>query len=84
LHHGGGTSGQGLKSLRGGSWNNNENNARVSIRNNNNPHNRNNNIGFRAALFHSFANIHVIATREAGKQSPRNRRLLRGARRHSQ
>jgi len=40
---------------RGGSWNNNEENARVSIRNNNHPNNRNNNIGFRVAFLHSFA-----------------------------
>ena len=33
--------------VRGGSWNNNQNNARASYRNNNNPNNRNNNIGFR-------------------------------------
>jgi formylglycine-generating enzyme required for sulfatase activity len=33
--------------LRGGSFNNNQRNARVSIRNNNNPNNRNNNNGFR-------------------------------------
>ncbi|MDR1372553.1 MAG: SUMF1/EgtB/PvdO family nonheme iron enzyme [Dysgonamonadaceae bacterium] len=33
--------------LRGGSWNNNANNCRVSNRNNNNPYNRNNNYGFR-------------------------------------
>jgi len=33
--------------LRGGSWNNNARNVRVSNRNNNNPDNRNNNIGFR-------------------------------------
>jgi hypothetical protein len=35
------------KVLRGGSWNNNDNNLRVANRNNNNPANRNNNIGFR-------------------------------------
>jgi len=35
--------------LRGGSWNNNDNNLRVANRNNNNPTNRNNNIGFRCA-----------------------------------
>lgn len=35
--------------IRGGSWNNNANNARVSNRNNNNPNNRNNNNGFRLA-----------------------------------
>ncbi|MBK7409857.1 MAG: hypothetical protein IPJ40_18510 [Saprospirales bacterium] len=33
--------------LRGGSWNNNTRNCRVSNRNNNNPDNRNNNNGFR-------------------------------------
>ncbi|MBO5017524.1 MAG: SUMF1/EgtB/PvdO family nonheme iron enzyme [Alistipes sp.] len=33
--------------LRGGSWNNNESNCRVTNRNNNNPSNRNNNNGFR-------------------------------------
>ena len=35
---------------RGGSWNNNANNCRVANRNNNNPDNANNNIGFRACL----------------------------------
>jgi len=34
---------------RGGSWNNNPDNCRVANRNNNNPDNRNNNIGFRLA-----------------------------------
>lgn len=34
---------------RGGSWNNNAKNCRVSNRNNNSPDNRNNNIGFRLA-----------------------------------
>ena len=33
--------------LRGGSWNNNATNLRVSNRNNNEPAERNNNIGFR-------------------------------------
>jgi formylglycine-generating enzyme required for sulfatase activity len=33
--------------VRGGSWNNNPNNARSATRNNNDPDNRNNNIGFR-------------------------------------
>ncbi|MBN1479309.1 SUMF1/EgtB/PvdO family nonheme iron enzyme [candidate division KSB1 bacterium] len=37
--------------LRGGSWNNNENNLRVTNRNRNNPQNRNNNIGFRCAQY---------------------------------
>jgi formylglycine-generating enzyme required for sulfatase activity len=35
------------KTLRGGSWNNNPTNVRISIRNRNEPENRNNNIGFR-------------------------------------
>ena len=38
-----------LRVLRGGSWNNNANNARSANRNNNNPSNRNNNNGFRLA-----------------------------------
>jgi formylglycine-generating enzyme required for sulfatase activity len=36
-----------VRALRGGSWNNNQHNARAASRNNNNPNNRNNNIGFR-------------------------------------
>jgi len=36
--------------LRGGSWNNDENNARVDYRNNNNPNNANNNYGLRVVL----------------------------------
>jgi len=35
--------------LRGGSWNNQADNCRSSIRNHNQPDNRNNNIGFRVA-----------------------------------
>jgi len=33
--------------IRGGSWNNNASNCRSANRNNNDPFNRNNNIGFR-------------------------------------
>ncbi|MCC6568015.1 MAG: hypothetical protein IT315_02140 [Anaerolineales bacterium] len=36
--------------MRGGSFNNNRNNARCAYRNNNNPDNRNNNIGFRVCV----------------------------------
>ncbi|MGE0103814.1 MAG: SUMF1/EgtB/PvdO family nonheme iron enzyme [Blastocatellales bacterium] len=36
--------------LRGGSWNNNQDNARAVYRNNNNPNIRNNNIGFRVVV----------------------------------
>lgn len=35
--------------LRGGAFNNNNINCRAAYRNNNNPHNRNNNVGFRVA-----------------------------------
>lgn len=45
--------------LRGGSWNNNHDNARAAFRNHNHPDNRNNNIGFRlvcsAHVLQSFA-----------------------------
>lgn len=39
--------------LRGGAFNNNENNVRCAVRNRNNPNNRNMNIGFRvvASIF---------------------------------
>jgi hypothetical protein len=33
--------------VRGGSWNNNQDNARAAYRNHNTPDNRNNNLGFR-------------------------------------
>jgi hypothetical protein len=35
--------------IRGGSWNNNAQNCRSAYRNNNEPDNRNNNLGFRLA-----------------------------------
>jgi formylglycine-generating enzyme required for sulfatase activity len=43
-------SGAGPDVVRGGSWNNNQRNARCAYRNNNNPNNRNNNIGFRVVI----------------------------------
>jgi hypothetical protein len=51
--------------LRGGSWNNNnENNLRADYRNRNNPNNRNNNRGFRLARpyfarlrYHTFTDV---------------------------
>lgn len=43
----------GARSLRGGSWNNNENNLRCSGRNYNHPENRNNNVGFRVVCSQS-------------------------------
>jgi formylglycine-generating enzyme required for sulfatase activity len=35
--------------LRGGTWNNNQNNVRTANRNNDTPDNRNNNVGLRCA-----------------------------------
>ncbi len=44
--------------LRGGSWNNeNENNARCAFRNRNPPNNRNNNRGCRVAFSHTFLSV---------------------------
>jgi hypothetical protein len=40
--------------VRGGSWNNNRNNARCAYRNRNEPEDFNNNLGFRLACFHAF------------------------------
>ena len=36
--------------VRGGAWNNNQDNARADYRNHNDPDNRNNNIGFRVVV----------------------------------
>jgi len=44
----------GTRVLRGGAFNNNENNARCAYRNNNQPDERNNNIGFRLVVAHDF------------------------------
>ncbi|MFZ5822103.1 MAG: hypothetical protein ACOYYJ_19605 [Chloroflexota bacterium] len=40
--------------LRGGSFNNNDRNVRCAYRNNNDPNNRNDNIGFRLCVSHTF------------------------------
>jgi len=44
------------RAARGGSWNNNQDNARCAYRNRNNPNNLNNNIGFRVVC----ARSHVL------------------------
>ena len=44
----------GHRVLRGGSFNNNQRNVRCAYRNNNNPNNRNNNIGFRCVVAHDI------------------------------
>ncbi len=50
---------------RGGSWNNNASNARVANRNNNDPSNRNNNLGFRLS---SSRQPHTVAARWAASK----------------
>jgi hypothetical protein len=55
---------------RGGSWNNNHRNARVSDRNNNHPNNQWNNNGFRVVAPHRFASRQknvLIKVRRRGK-----------------
>ena len=44
-----GASSGSYRMVRGGNWNNNGQNLRSAYRNNNNPNNRNNNIGFRVS-----------------------------------
>lgn len=40
--------------LRGGAFNNNPRDVRCAYRNNNDPHNRNNNVGFRVVVAHDL------------------------------
>jgi formylglycine-generating enzyme required for sulfatase activity len=53
----------GTRVLRGGSFNNNQNNARCVYRNNNHPDNRNDNNGFRVCVSHNFLNLAGNAAR---------------------
>jgi hypothetical protein len=46
--------------LRGGSWINNNDNLRVSYRNNNNPDNHNNTYGFRLLALHISRNAGLL------------------------
>jgi hypothetical protein len=50
--------------LRGGSWNNNARNCRVTNRNNNSPDNRNNNNGFRLVLVPARRHSRIAATEQ--------------------
>jgi len=54
---------RGARVVRGGSWNNNENNLRAAYRNRNNPANENNNNGFRCARPCSMPALGRHATR---------------------
>ncbi len=47
---------------RGGSWNNNARNCRASNRNNNEPDNRNNNLGFRLAAAAPSSTVSQMAS----------------------
>jgi hypothetical protein len=48
-----GPTGYRWRAVRGGSWNNDMDNARVAVRNNNHPHNDWNNNGFRVVAAHA-------------------------------
>jgi hypothetical protein len=58
------------KTLRGGAWNNNQRNARVSSRNRNQPDNFNNNIGFRVVAAPNFY-VAGKAGRYGGQRGPK-------------
>jgi hypothetical protein len=51
--------------IRGGSWNNNDNNLQSANRNNNNPNNTNNNIGFRilSSMERQNCSVHGFCSR---------------------
>ncbi|MCL4862592.1 MAG: hypothetical protein KJZ93_24485 [Caldilineaceae bacterium] len=51
--------------VRGGSWNNNDNNVRCAVRNRNNSNNRNDNIGFRV-MSHGFTPALMAAPSRVG------------------
>ena len=54
---------------RGGSWNNNARNCRVSNRNNNNnPGNYNNNLGLRLALYNSQPYVLAVVNRPISRR----------------
>jgi hypothetical protein len=55
--------------LRGGSWNNNQRNARCAYRNRNNPDNFNNNIGFRVVFSHNLS-CHTPTDRHCALSPP--------------
>ena len=69
--------------LRGGSWINNQNNARAVYRNNNNPDNRNNNIGFRVASHVSLGSPEMLLGHGSGprRSVAKQRRIVWSARR---
>jgi hypothetical protein len=52
--------------VRGGSWNNNRDNARCAYRNDNDPDNRNNNLGFRVLCVSHIEQSFAPASRHIG------------------
>ena len=52
--------------VRGGSWNNNRDNARCAYCNNNNPENRNNNLGFRVVCVSHIKQSFAPASQRIG------------------
>jgi hypothetical protein len=60
--------------LRGGSFNNNQRNARCANRNRSNPENRNRNNGFRVVLSHNF-----IFSRKCGEAKASPPRVIKMA-----
>jgi len=61
--------------VRGGSWNNNQANARAAYRNNNAPDNRNNNVGFRlACASHTFDLLRWRGVKTRCERAHRHRR----------
>jgi len=56
--------------VRGGSWNNNRDNARCAYRNNDHPGNRNNNLGFRVLCVSHIEQSFASAVRHIGAGEP--------------
>ncbi len=56
--------------MRGGSWNNTQGNARLGYRNNNDPVNRNNNLGFRVCrASHIFTRLLMVVRFVCGRRA---------------
>ncbi|MBY0474653.1 MAG: hypothetical protein K2Q13_06280 [Nitrosomonas sp.] len=65
--------------LRGGSWNNNPDNVRASARNNNDPDNRNDNIGFRVLCLSHIEICSAAGIASRLRLAGRGRRWIDGA-----
>ncbi|MCB9108833.1 MAG: SUMF1/EgtB/PvdO family nonheme iron enzyme [Anaerolineales bacterium] len=65
--------------LRGGAFNNNQNNVRCAARNRNNPNNRNNNNGFRLVVATFFGQNYPAATASGSRRRDKWRSLFPAA-----